>query len=307
MSRRFLIALLVLSGLLNLLLYTKARPRDNHVTWTNANSRPTYFSVHDIAGARALATGAGVKVGIIDHFFGYDENRTLYAGGNDFLGDADGFRKIGEHGLWLATTLREIAPDAEIYALNATTGDEKKKVAAMVAAIRWAIDRKLDILTYSDRAITPANRAPLDAAVADAVRAGVTCIFIHYTHRDNILPLGMFASEEYDRPPDVQVWAYDYNVLFVREYFAYRKKKEGPPPHLSLSSTSVVTAGIAAMMKEAGGALSPHEIRQILIETSRPCSEADGATAAVLDLCPRVVDAAAAVRRARHARVSANS
>ncbi|HEY0788081.1 MAG TPA: S8/S53 family peptidase [Thermoanaerobaculia bacterium] len=305
MSRRVLIALLVLSGLLNLLLYTKARPHDNHATWTNANSRRTYFSVHDIAGARALATGKGVKVGVIDHYFGYDANRALYAGGKDFLGDADGFRTIGEHGLWMATTLREIAPDVEIYALNATTGNETKKVAAMVAAIRWAIDQKLDILTYSDRAVSPANRAPLDAAVADAVRAGVTCIFIHYTHPDNILPLAMFASEEYDRPADVNVWGYDYNVLFVREYFAYLKKKEGTRPYLSVSSTSVVTAGIAAMMKEAGGALAPREIRRILIETSRPCSEADGGKPTTVHLCPHVIDAAAAVRRARDARVAA--
>ncbi len=79
----------------------------------------------------------------------------------------------------------------------------------------------------------------------------MTCIFIHYTHRDNILPLAMFASETYDRPADVHLWGHDYNVLFVREYFAYREKKEGPPPHLSVSSTSAVTAGIA-MMKEAG-------------------------------------------------------
>jgi hypothetical protein len=301
MSRRLflaLLALLVASALLNVLLFAKARPHDNQVVWTNANSRLTYFTVHDIHGARRLATGKGVKVGIIDHYFGYDQNRALYAGGRDFAGDDAGFRKIGEHGLWLATTLREIAPHAEIYALVATTGNEKKKVGAMVDAIHWAIQEKIDILTYSDRPISPENRGPLDAAVAAAVRAGVTCIFIHYTHPDNILPLGMFASEEYDRPADVHVWAYDYNVLFVREYFAYRQIRKGPPPHLSISSTSVVTAGVAAMMKEAAGELASHDIRRILIETSRPCSAADGGTPATVQLCPRVVNAAEAVTRA---------
>jgi hypothetical protein len=300
MKRRLAVPILIaLSLLLNVFLAYKARPTGNHVTATNANSRRTYFSVHDVAAAQREAVGRGVKVGIIDHYFGYNDHRAMYAGGKDFLGDDKAFGEIAEHGLWLATTLREIAPGVEIYALNATCGNEEKKVSAMAAAIRWAIGQKLDVLTYSDRAISRQNRKVLDDAVAEAVESGVVCTFIHYPHADNILPLAMFTLEKYEREADVNVWAFDYNVLFVRDYFRYEQTMQGPPPYLSVSSTSVVTAGIVAMMKEKNPALSPHDFRQVLIETSRPCSVEDGGRPDTIHVCPRVIDAPAAIRRAR--------
>jgi hypothetical protein len=300
MVRRFWVpAVVAVSLLLNVTLFVSHPGRRNHITAEDGNSRSTYFSVHEIAAAQAIATGKGVKIGIIDHYFGYEVNRAKYAGGKDFAGDDAAFRNISEHGLWLATTLREISPGAAIYALNATGGDEERKVTAMVEAIRWAVAEGIDILTYSDRPISAANRPRLDAAVAEAVRAGVICIFIHYPHPENILPLAMFASETYDREPDVNIWLYDYNVIFVREYFDYKEKKAGVRPYLSLSSTSVVTAGVVAMMKEADPSLTPADCRRLLVETSRPCTAEAGGVDEAMRLCPRVVDAAAAVRRAR--------
>src|SRR5512143_3488779 len=81
--------------------YLAFAPRGTvYVTSSNANSRPTYLSMHNITAAHTRATGRGVKIGIIDHYFGFDANRNLYAGGADFLDDDTAFRKIGEHGLW---------------------------------------------------------------------------------------------------------------------------------------------------------------------------------------------------------------
>jgi hypothetical protein len=275
--------------------YLAMRPHALYVTSLNANSRPTYWTMHNIAEAQKHATGRGVKIGIIDHYFGFDDHKALYAGGVDFLNDEQAFRKIGEHGLWLTRTAKEIAPNAEIYALNATCPDESRKVPAMVKAIHWAVEHKLAAITYSDRAFTPEYRKQIDAAVEEATKAGVTCVFIHYAHPSNLLPFAMLPSEE-DRAPDVNVYHYDYNMLMVRDYEKAQKGEKGTPPYLSLSSTSVVVAATLAMMKEVDGSLSPADCKRILVETSHLYEPTKLTGPEVVHSCPHVLDAAAAVQ-----------
>ena len=52
----------------------------SEIFFSNANSRQTYFTLHNIKAAHALASGKGVKVGVIDWLFAYSENQTLYSG-----------------------------------------------------------------------------------------------------------------------------------------------------------------------------------------------------------------------------------
>lgn len=295
MKRALYVASVLALASLALNVYLFIRPRATYITSANANSRPTYLTMHNIAEAQKHATGRGVKIGIIDHYFGFDDQNALYAGGVDFLNDEQAFRKIGEHGLWLTRTAKEIAPEAEIYALNATCPDESKKVAAMVKAIRWAVAHKLAAITYSDRPFTPEYRKQIDAAVEEATAAGVTCVFIHYPHPSNLLPFAMLASDE-DRAPDVNVYHYDYNMLMLRDWEKAQKKEKGTPPYLSLSSTSVVVAAVVAMMKQIDGDLSPAECKRILVETSHPYEPKNVTGPEVVRSCPRVLDAAAAVQ-----------
>ena len=52
------------------------------IHFPNANSRQTYFTVHDIWDAWEMSKGAGVRVGILDHSFGVDpENSGLTVAG----------------------------------------------------------------------------------------------------------------------------------------------------------------------------------------------------------------------------------
>jgi hypothetical protein len=39
----------------------------------------------------------------------------------------------------------------------------------------------------------------------------------------------MFTLEKYEREADVNVWAFDYNVLFVRDYFSRLAPAEVAP------------------------------------------------------------------------------
>ncbi len=286
-----------------------ARKPLSYVTASNGNSRPTYFTMHRIGEAQHFATGRGVKIGIIDHYFGFDENQSLYAGGADFLDDSESFRKIGEHGLWLTRTAKEIAPGAEIYALNATTDDDGRKVEAMVKAIDWAIAHKLDVLTYSNRAFSPANRPKIDAAVARATAAGINCVFIHYAHPLNLLPFPMLppsSETSYERPADINVYHYDYNMLLLDHYKRFNRGERVAPPYLSLSSTSVVAAAVLAMLREIDGSLSPSEYKQILIATSRPYQETKQQGPEIIRNCDHVMDAMAAVELMRHRVVHAD-
>ncbi len=247
------------------------------VSFPDANTRPTYDTFHHLKEAQQLATGKGIKVGIVGKYFGYADHASLYAGGKDFVGDQAAFENAAEHGLWMATTLREVAPDVEIYALNARSKDRGQEREAVIKAIDWAIANDLDILTYSARAFRSADRDAIDKAVRRAVANGIVTTFIHYDLPENILPTGFFpdSPSDYARAADVNVYHFDYNLLLLFKYEKYvdsgRKptRKVGDLPYFSNSSMSPVLAGIVAMMKEVDNSLPAAEYKRILVETSR--------------------------------------
>ncbi len=300
MRKRLVLVPLALS--LGVNAWLALRPEKRVVTAPNANSRPTYFTMHRIGEAQRVATGRGVRIGIIDNNFGLDAHRALYAGAEDFLDDPKSLHEYADHGLWLATTTREVAPGAEIWALNATAGDESRRVAGVVKALDWAAANKLDVVTYSNRPFSPEFRPRVDAAAEKAIAAGVVVVFTHYTHPKNLLPFPMLPADAepgYDRPGDVNVLHYDYNVLDVAAWEKRSRGKRAVPPHLSISSTSVVLAGAVAMLRELDRTLSPAECKEILVATSRPYVEAPRSGPEVIRSCPRVLDAMAAVERVR--------
>jgi hypothetical protein len=299
---------IVMTSLLVLLLvsvFFNLKPDDQHdlrfVSMTDANTRPTYASFHAIQEAQHIATGRGIKVGILGKYFGYAEHKELYAGGEDFVGNTPGLEEIAEHGLWMAITLREIAPDVEIYALNARDRNREKERDAVIAAIDWAIAHDLDVLTYSAAAFRPEDRAQIDQAVRRAIAHNIVTTFIHYDLPENILPFGFFPSSpaSYAREADVNIFHFDYNMLLLSKYEAYAKSerkqsnKVGDLPYFSNSSMSPVLAGIIAMMKEVNNTLSVAEYKRILIETSQEI-EYQGYTVR------HVVDAARAIQYLRH-------
>lgn len=263
------------------------------LVFPGANSRVTYFTLHNITAAQEMSGGSGVRVGILDHGFGFETYRDLYADGVDFRNN-EALSAYAEHGYWMALVLREIAPDVEIYALNTASRDETEKVDAMIAAIDWAIEHEIDVLTYSAQRFTEENRKRLDEAVNRAIEHGIVTTFIHYPHPDNLLPTGLFGmSGDDEREADVNILQYDYTVVFPQWYREAQQGKTRPGwrPFLSISSTSPVAAGIVAMMLSANPSLTPRDCKEILMTTGRPI-EFEGASA------PRAVDAAAAVREA---------
>ncbi len=272
--------------------------RQNVLVFPNANSRETYFTLHNLLPAQGMTKGRGAKVGILDHYFALNDHPDLYAGGMNFLGDSrtDELTKLASHGYWMALVLHEVAPEASIYALNAASTDEKEMVDAIVRAIDWAIANHLDALTYSQRKVAqPENRKRLDAAVSRAHAANIVTTFIHYPHPGNIFPGPLGSEGDPEREPDINILHFDYTVVFVKDYQQFQKEpdpRKHTPPFLSVSSTSPVTAGIVAMMRSVNPALTPEQCKGILVETSH-AMEYHGRQV------PHVVDAAAAIQRAR--------
>lgn len=184
----------------------------------------------------------------------------------------------------MVAVLKEIAPDCEVYALG--TGldsyDESNFVDKMIEAIDWSIENNIDILTLSLQAFSAANRSRVDEAVDRAISKGIVTTFINYDNPNNILPFGLLEYDEdfitYTREPDINVFHYDYNMLFVEKYLEYLKSE--PPktyqdikngsyiPFVSFSSMSPVTAGFVALLKSVNNTLTPDEYKKILVETS---------------------------------------
>lgn len=239
----------------------------------NANSRPTYFSIHRFHEAWTVSDGTGVKVGILDHSFGLEIHDDLYAGGRNFHTDdwGDSFAAGSHHGYWMARTLKEVAPGVEVYALGTYSSDEGKKVDAMIRAIDWAMENDLDVLTYSARRVSPEFRGRLDEAVDRALAKGIAFTFIHYPHPGNILPtwLGPVSGDD-EREPDLNILQYDYSIVFTEQYTQWMKSgaASGYRPFLSVSSTSPVTAGAVAILKAIDPALTPEDLKKLLVETS---------------------------------------
>ncbi|RPH34245.1 MAG: peptidase [Bacteroidales bacterium] len=270
------LALLVLSILVNIRCALTSSDKLWYVNFYNANTRDNYETIHHIKEAQNISTGKGVKVGIIDKYFGFKKHEKVYTGGKDFLNSKEKFEQIDEHGFWMATTLKEIAPNVEIYALNARCSDKAKEANAIVSAIDWAIENKIDILTYSGEPFAPQFVGLIDSAVSKANSKGIVTTFIHYTYPTNTLPyiLSPNNDEGYSREPDINIFHFDYNLLLLDSYKKYLKANRKPTsgdatPFLSLSSMSPVAAGIVAMMMEVNHNLSPLDYKQILIDTSR--------------------------------------
>lgn len=265
------------------------------LVYENANSRPTYFTVHNVLRAHEITKGKGIKVGIMDSCFAYERQPDLYSGGGFFTGDLKDYNSYEHHGYWMATTLREIAPEVEIYALGVSFRTEEEKIDGIVEAIDWAIEQGLDVLTYSSAPFSEENRHKIDKAVERALQHNIVTTFIHYPHDGNLFPDGLVRkSEDYSREPDLNILHYDYNVIIVPQDQKYLQASSEErwsllEPGTSWSSTSPVTAGFVAMLKSIDNTLAPEDYKNILISTSREATVGG-------DIIPRVVDIYEAVK-----------
>lgn len=278
------------------------------ISFSNANSRETYFTVHNVKEAHKLSKGKGIKVGVIDRSFAMNENKWLYSGCIDLTGVSKELYECDGHGLTMATVLKEIVPQSEIYAINAINFDEdkafeeqdEKRSEYLIKAFDWAIENKIDILTYSYAKFADKFRDNINDAITKVVENGIITTFIHCDSDNNIYPYGCLKfcnDEKFRREPDVNIYHFDYNTLFTEQYERYNiAKKKGEIirsgndlPYFSFSSMSPVLGGFVALLKSKNNLLTSEECKEILKKTSYEIID-KGENWYNLNPCPRVVD-----------------
>jgi hypothetical protein len=249
----------------------------NHGGAPNLVSGETYFSIHNLRPAHEITSGHGARVGIIGRSFAKKTHAELYAGGERFL---PGGRHSGEedpthHGYWMALTLSQIAPEAEIFPLEIPAGKGPARVEAIVDALDWAVEHGLDAVTYCGGGFSQEARRVLDPVVERTVAAGVVVVFLDYSHPLNLLPGGFGPpGVEGSRDPDLNIFSYDCTALFADQFVALMESDDNGiqryRPFLARPATGSVTAGIVALLRSVDSKISPAEVKEALMETSRP-------------------------------------
>jgi subtilisin family serine protease len=154
------------------------------------------------------ATGAGVRVAVIDSGVhpGHPHVGAVEAGVSF---DAAGVRghdtvdRLG-HGTAVAAAIREKAPDATIVAVKVFDRELRATADALVAAITWAVEAKVDLINLSLGTANPAHQARLGEALVQAARAGV--VLVAAAEQDatrwlpGSLPLALGVSLDWDCP-----------------------------------------------------------------------------------------------------------
>ena len=206
-----------------------------NIHYSNANSRETYYSLHNIKAAHKYGKGKNIKVGIIDWCFGLNEHPHLYADGVDVSGNPFFLNDKSEHGYWMACALREIAPECQIYAINFLNNENfNTRAEYIVKAVNWAVENSIDILTYSHSPFNEEERFVIDAVIDQAVSKGIITTFIHYDYEKNIYPGSLTKFHTGKREPDIRILHYDYNTLLTGQYKKYvDMKKEGIVYHIT--------------------------------------------------------------------------
>lgn len=125
-------------------------------------------------------TGKGVSVAVVDSGIhaGHPHIGNLAGGvGIDLagVGHPDFVDRLG-HGTAVAAAIHEKAPDAVLLAVKVFDRSLSSSAAALVAAIDWAVGRRVQLVNLSLGTTDPAHEPALAGAVARASAAGVLIV-----------------------------------------------------------------------------------------------------------------------------------
>lgn len=285
----------------------------SEIQFNNANSRETYFSLHNIKEAHRYSKGKGIKIGILDWLFGNEIHADLYSGFIDVTDSTPEILNYEGHGYWMASVLKEIAPACEIYAINnilykdGENDPDTLRICYLEKAIDWAIENQIDILTYSHPKFSPIFQSKLIEILNKAYENNIITTFIHCDHRDNLWPHACMPfknNEGFQRNPDYNILHFDYNHLYIQTYYDYREAIEqninidsgNLIPYFSFSSMSPVLAGFVALLRSIKSNLILHEIRDLLDDTSYKITE-KGSSWYDINECKKVIDIGSAVKK----------
>ena len=233
----------------------------------NKKAKESYYTVHNVLKAQTLASGEGVKIGIVDWLFGDEKSKKLEG---YFDATGTGFIDNKEHGFAMVNILKEIAPKCKVYAINGITKEcffnDNLRVAFLEQAVKFAVQNDIKILTYSHKPIEDKDAViKLQKVLKIAEKNGIITIFLHCAEKENVMPVAIDSNVKKSRAQVFNIYQYDYSNL---NPVAYKKWiQSGGKDNscfLSWSSMAPVLAGFIAFLLGTKPDLTKKQIINIL-------------------------------------------
>jgi subtilisin family serine protease len=242
----------------------------------------------DAPSAWTLATGQGVRVGIVDTGvnMSHPDLCENIKGGFDAISESEGTGDDNGHGTHVAGTIAAldngfgvvgVAPEAHIYAAKSFDSKGKGVTSDIIQGIEWCMDQDVHIINMSF-GTTESSKA-LELAISKAAEAGILLVAasgntggqntVLYPARDRNV-VAVAASTKGDEiaafsssGPEVDITGPGADIYST--YKGYRYK--------TLSGTSMAcphVTGVAALVLSAAPQLSAEEIEELIYATATP-------------------------------------
>src|SRR5579862_8549426 len=136
------------------------------------------------------ATGRGLKIAVIDsgvnlrhpHICAATHGVVIGPEGNNGSDDPVG------HGTAVIAAIQEKAPDAEYFAVKLFDASLRATSDRLIAAIRWAIEHRMDVVNLSLGTLNLDYRDQLQALVDRAASTGMVLVSARCAGRHPVLP-----------------------------------------------------------------------------------------------------------------------
>lgn len=204
--------------------------------------------------------GQGVRIAVVDSGVHASHPHVGgVAGGIAF--DAEGrahddfVDRLG-HGTAVTAVIREKAPGAEIYAVKVFDRTLRAEIAALRAALDWAVERQVQLVNLSLGTAEETHEAALRGCVQRATAAGVLIVSALRTPEgDSLLPgrlEGVLPVElDWDCPRDAVRPAVSSGGGFVSRASGYPRPIPGVPPERNLKGLSFAVANVTGLLAAA--------------------------------------------------------
>jgi len=207
----------------------------------------------------ATTTGAGVRVAVIDsgvhaphpHIGNIEAGVALALDGRP---DIDTVDRLG-HGTAVAAAIHEKAPGATILPVKVFDRELRATADALVAAITWAVEARVDLINLSLGTANPAHQGRLGEALVAAARAGVGLVAAAEQDGTRWLPgslplaIGVTVDWECPRAEAMVTATMEGAVRRLRiAASGYPRPIPGVPPERNLKGISFAVANATGLL-----------------------------------------------------------
>jgi hypothetical protein len=239
-----------------------------HVAASQAElkSRTNFITFSRIEKAQSYSMGDGTKVAVCDWLFDLRgvEASKKYLNPTSMISGQPAGDEEPWHGEWMAELVHQTAPGCKIIPITARTENDDYQ-QYLVKGIRFAADQGAVAITCSLGHLTFTGE--LRQAIEYAEAKGTLFVTVHPIRRsargreeinEKIICTGVVAVPWHPAWPDarrdIYVWPYALTPTYENGW-GY---SIGPP----------IIAGVVALMKSANPALTPRELKAIIVKTA---------------------------------------